>query len=170
MHTCPDTMSEHMRYVRTGQNLLQSRKWDLCIPAAAAEHRHDTAMMIETASLVPEVLKAGQRLPILVQHLPWLIQHVCIEALAQDSHPCHGRLDLVIPHQGNGVIQMVEEQALCTRLLHQLQQQATGADQTSRSDDSPHEPCEWVWSKAMTPGSEPAAGGHSRSCSLLLHF
>ena len=58
---------------------------------------------------------------------------------------------------------MVEEQALCARLLNQLQQQARGGNQTSCSSDySPHVLDGWVWNKAMTPGSR---GANQTSCS-----
>lgn len=169
MHTCSDPSSECTCLSCTVQDLLQLpgpvRAYSSCRAQMKPQH-----MSKETASLVPEVLKAGQRLPILVQHLPRLIQHICIETLAQDSHPCHGCLDLIIPHQGNGVIQMVEEKALCARLLHQLQRQARGGVTPCTAVTIHHMYCVSGWgAKPMTLGFEPAAGGQHLQPAIAHH-
>ena len=63
----------------------------------------------------PERVEAGERAAALAQHLPGLIQHIAIEALAMHAERQHGRLHLVVAHERDGVVQVVEDQRLQQR-------------------------------------------------------
>jgi hypothetical protein len=86
----------------------------------------------------PEALKAGERLLPVVKHFPGLVQQVSIVAPAGHSGLQKALLHFVIPHQRDGIVQVVKVHGLSTSIVNQLHEDRAGfvraADDESRAE------------------------------------